>query len=431
MARHFATWLTALFLCAAVVGQDTAGQDVGERRRTARALVREGPPAIPRLAQFVTDPDLEVRIEAVKGLVELDTAGSLDPLIQATRDNDSEIQIRAADGLVNFYLPGYAITGLGASIKRAGNKITVRILGSSDQVIDPYIEVRKEIVEALGRVVRGGSSMESRANAARAVGILRGKAAVPDLLEAVRSKDSQLIYECLIAFQKIRDQSAGPEISFLIRDMDERVQVAAIEAAGLLRNMGALPDLRGVLTRTQSNVVRRAALTSIAMLPEPASRQLFLRYLSDRDAGLRGAAAEGLARVRDPADLPPLRKAFQDEGNASARVSIAFALVMLGKLEMTQFGALEYLVNSLNSSAHSGEAKPLLVEAARDASIRQALLQPLQRGTRDEKIGLLQVLASSGDRDSIPVMEPMARDPNMDVASEAVRALRTLKARLP
>ncbi len=431
MARPFATWLTALFLCVAVVGQETAGQDVGERRRTARALVREGPPAIPRLAQFVTDPDLEVRIEAVKGLVELDTAGSLDPLIQATRDNDSEIQIRAADGLVNFYLPGYAITGLGASIKRAGNKITVRILGSSDQVIDPYIEVRPEIVGALGRVVRGGSSMESRANAARAVGILRGKAAVPDLLEAVRSKDSQLIYECLIAFQKIRDQGAGPEISFLIRDLDERVQVAAIEAAGLLRNMGALPDLRGVLTRTESRVVRRAALTSIAMLPEPASRQLFLRYLSDRDAGLRGAAAEGLGRVRDPADLPPLQKAFQDEGNASARVSIAFALVMLGKLEMTQFGPLEYLVNSLNSSAHSGEAKPLLVEAARDAGIRQALLQPLQRGTRDEKIGLLQVLASSGDRDSISVMEPLARDPNLDVASEAVRALRTLKARLP
>jgi HEAT repeat protein len=251
------------------------------------------------------------------------------------------------------------------------------------------------------------------------------------LMQALRSKDSQLIYECLIAFQKIRDESAGPGISFLLRDLDERVQVAAIQATGLLRNMEALPDLRGVLTRTQSTVVRRAALTSIAMLVEPASRPLFLRYLSDRDAGLRGAAAEGLGRLKDPADLPPLQKAFQDEGNTSARVSMAFALILQGKLEMAEFGALEYLVNTLNSSAHAGEAKPLLIEAARDARIRQALLQPLQRGTRDEKIGLLQVLGSSGDRDSIPVMEPMARDSNVDVASEAVRALRTLKARLP
>jgi HEAT repeat protein len=51
--------------------------------------------------------------------------------------------------------------------------------------------------------------LESRANAARAVGILRGKPAVPELLEAMQTKDTQVIYEALIALQKIGDVSAG------------------------------------------------------------------------------------------------------------------------------------------------------------------------------------------------------------------------------
>src|SRR5690242_21547413 len=47
----------------------------------------------------------------------------------------------------------------------------------------------------LGRVAHGGVSMEARASAARAIGILRGRGAVPDLVAALRSKDSQVIYE--------------------------------------------------------------------------------------------------------------------------------------------------------------------------------------------------------------------------------------------
>jgi HEAT repeat protein len=272
--------------------------------------------------------------------------------------------------------------------------------------------------------------MESRANAARAIGILRGKAAIPDLLEAAHSKDSRLIYECVIAFQKIRDASVGPKISFLVRDLDEKVQVAAAEAAGLLYNMEALPDLRGVLERTENKRVRRAALTSIAMLPDPANRNLLAPYLRDKDAGLRAAAAEGLGRLKDPADLPVLQKALNEESDNSVRVSIAFALVMHGKLELSEMSPLQYLVNTLNSTVRAGQARPLLIEAARDASVRRALYPTLQQGTKSERIGLALVMGWSGDRDTVPMLEPLTRDPDVQVAGEAVRALRTLNARL-
>ena len=81
-------------------------------------------------------------------------------------------------------------------------------------MIDPYVIVRPEVIAALGALARGGGSMDVRANAARAIGILRGKAAIPDLVEATRSKNTDVIYESLIALQKIRDESAGAAHQF-------------------------------------------------------------------------------------------------------------------------------------------------------------------------------------------------------------------------
>ncbi|MCS6953821.1 MAG: HEAT repeat domain-containing protein [Bryobacterales bacterium] len=429
MVRH--TILCLISTALALAAQDIASPNPAERKRAARELKAQGTAALPSLTKLLSDPDVEVRIEAVKAIVEIDTQHSLDPLIQATRDSDPEVQIRATDGLVNFYLPGYVRTGFTASLRRVGGRIKGRFTDeTNEQVIDPFIEVRPDVIQALGRLARGGASMEARANAARAVGILRGRAAVPDLLEAIQAKDSQLIYECLVALQKIGDPAAAPRVAFLLRDLDERVQAAAIETMGLLRYMDALPQLREILARTGKKRVRRAALRSIAMLPDRASRELLRRYLNDRDGELREAAAEGLGRIQDPEDLAVLEKMFAEERDNSARLSAAFGLVMLGKADLSEFGALRYLINTLNSSARVGEARALLIEAARKPEVRRLLYEPLLSGTVDERIGLAQVLAHSGDHESISVLERATRDPDPKVAQEALRALRALRARL-
>src|SRR5690606_21719344 len=170
--------------------------------------------------------------------------------------------------LVNFYLPGYVRTGIGSSLRRVGGTIKGKFTDTNHQVVDPFVQVRPEVIEALGKLARGGGNLDARANAARAIGILRGQAALPDIYEALYSKDSNVIYECLIAIQKIRDRSAAPRIAFLMRDFDPKVQIAVIETSGLLQNNEALPGLTEVLQRTRNKKVRRAALTAIAMLPE-------------------------------------------------------------------------------------------------------------------------------------------------------------------
>jgi HEAT repeat protein len=413
-------FIAALALIASAAAQDVRPKDVREAGKA-------GSSAIPRLTEYLKDPSTDVRVEAVKQLTE---ARALDALILATRDNTAEVQIHAADGLVNFYLPGYVQTGFASSVKRMGGSIKGKFTDTNDLVIDPYVTARPDVVAALGALVRGGAGMPSRANAARAVGILRGKAAVPDLLEALRTKDTDAIYESLIALQKIRDESAGPKIVFLLRDLNSKVQISAIETTGLLRNREAVGDLIEVLQRSKDAKVRRAALGSLAMLPDPKSRPIYQQYLKDKDEKMRAAAAEGFARLRDPADSPMLMQAWNDEGKPSPRISLAFALVMLGRTDITEFSPLQFLVNNLNSSAYKGEAQPFLTELARDAAARNALYPTLATATKDEKIGLARVLSASGDKESLPYLEKLSRDTDNDVAQEGLRAVRNLQARL-
>ncbi len=410
-----------------------AQDDPKQRVKVVRDLGKGGSEAIEKIEPYLSDAVLDVRVEAVKAIAEIGTQRSLDPLIKACSDSDPEIQIRATDGLVNFYLPGYAKTGLAASFKRIGTSIKSKFTDTNDQVIDAYIQVRPEVIRALGKVARGGASMEARANAARAVGILRGREAIPDLVEALRSKDSQVIYESLIALQKIRDASAGPSVAFLLRDLNERVQIAAIETTGLLVNRGAINDLRDILDRSKKMNVKRAALTAMAQMRDPQLHGVFMARLDDKDEGLREAAAEGVARLKDPADRQKAESAFSLEKKTGPRLSLAFALVSLGKRSIGEFDPLRYLVNTLNSAAYRGVSRAYLTELARDPEVRAALYPVMQESTatKDEKTGLAQIFATSGDRDAIAPLEALSKDTTPEVSEEALRALRNLRTRFP
>jgi len=405
--------------------------DTKARIRAIRDAGRQGEDGIPAITPYLSDVDLSVRLEAVKALDEIGGPKTVDALVRATRDNDPEIQIRATDGLVNAYLPGYLKNGISGTISRAGNSIKAKFTDTNDQVIDPFIEVRADVISALGRLATGGASLESRANACRALGILRGRDAIPQIAEALHSKDDQVMYEGLIALQKIRDPSAGPRITFLLRDLNPRIQITAIETAGLLRATEAAPGLRDALEHASDAKVRRAAVSALGMLGDSADHALFLRYLSDKDAALRAAGAEGLGRIKNPADRPVVEKAFMNEHSMNPRLSMAFALVLLGNRDMSEFAPLRYLVNTLNNRSYRGVASAFLVELARDPAVRQAIYPALTGATKDEKIQLGAVLARSGEQDSVPYLETLQRDPDPDVAMESIRNLRTLRARLP
>ena len=411
---------------ANLAAQDLKSDDPKERSRAARQLGDQGAAtSIPDLAELVNDPVAEVRADAVRAIIKIGTQYSLPPLQEATRDATPEIQAMAVDGLVNFYYPGYIRTGWTAALRNFGGELKDRFRRPEPIVVDPYVTVPSEVIDAIGRVIVGGTSMDSRANAARAAGILRGRSALPQLVEALRARNTTVIFESVKAIEKIGDREIGPSLTFLIRDPDRNVQLAVVQAMGQLQVKSAAPDLVDLAKTSNRRDVRRQALISLAKLSPADQRPVFQSFLTDKDAQMRAGAAEGLGRLGDQADLQRLVDAFADEKNESARLSMAFAAVHLGDLSF-----LNYLYDGLNSTFHRGEARPFLVELARKPEVLSQIYAPLAAGTIDQKKELAYVVSVSGNRESMQHLEKLSRDSNPEVAQEAIRALKNLQARL-
>src|SRR5277367_1575046 len=129
--------LRAYFICFIVTISALA-----QTPKDVRAVAKQGPTAIPTVAQYLNSASVDTRVEAVKQLIALGGKDIIDPLIRATHDADAEVQIRATDGLVNYYLPGFVKQGLGSSVIRAGASIKARFSDTNDQTIDAFVIVR-------------------------------------------------------------------------------------------------------------------------------------------------------------------------------------------------------------------------------------------------------------------------------------------------
>jgi homoserine kinase len=127
-----------------------------------------------------------------------------------------------------------------------------------------------------------------------------------------------------------------------------------------------------------------------------------------------------------------LEKAYNSEAKGAPRLADAFALVRYGSTDMTEFGALRYLVNQLTSASERDTAIVYLSDVAHDGAVRQALYPEFEAAatTKAEKTGLAQALSASGSRDALPYLEKLSQDSDQDVAQAGLRAVRNLNATL-
>ncbi len=416
--------------CLLAFGQSEDGFSAKQRISRIRDLGKRGGEAIPALTEYLSDSDRDIRVEAVRAIVKIDGEGSLTPLVKALRDNDAEVQIRGTDGLVNFYLPGYVAKGLTGPLTRGLRQAKSVFSSRNDQVIDQNVTVRPDVAQAIAVEISGGASVDARTNAARAAGILRLRTAVLPLLSSLRVRDSQLIFESLVALQKIKDPAAGPGVSPVATDLDERIQITALETIGILRSLPSAPNVRTALANARSVKVRRAALEALAMLGIAGDRSIFQQYAEDRDPELRAAALEGLGRIREPEDYPLIERAY-NEGDVDWRIHLAaaFALVDQGKVDTSDFSPLPYLLENLTMKSRSTVASAYLAELVRRDDVRKALVPLISHASRDQKLTLCSVLGESQSEDAIPVLTTLSRDIDPDVSLAATKALKTLQAR--
>ena len=431
--RSWQRVLVGLLAAVAVAGaQEDWGAALSDpdpraRARAARNLgdSPDGFRRIDLLGPLVQDEIEEVRAATVLALIKMRVVEAQPLLIEATADLSPRVQALAVDGLVDFYIPEYVQLGRMASIRAVADSLKGRFSKPTPLAVAAYVDVNPAVVEAIGQVVTSGRSEQARANAARAVGILMGREALDALVDGVRSGSATITLESVLSIKKLREPSAGPNIVFLLRDLDPALLEAVIQTVGQLRTPEAVPELVRIVQETDRSRLRIEALIALAKIPGNGQRELFISYFRHRDDRLRAAAAEGLARIGSAEDLPMLAQLSKTDKSTRARLSLAFASVMLG-----DHVQLAHLVEGLNSRAHRLEARPLIVELARDPAVLAKLYVPMSTGTVPQRRHLAYVMAQSGTEESLPYLENLTKDGNDDVASAAIEALRVLRARL-
>ncbi|MBV8832245.1 MAG: HEAT repeat domain-containing protein [Acidobacteriaceae bacterium] len=419
-------------LCSSLLlAQQEDHFDSKQRISRIHDLAKRGPSALPALQQDLSDPAREIRVEAVKAIVKIGTVDSLAPLAKAAHGNDAEVQIRATDGIVNYYVPGYVVKGaLSGTFVRGVRSVKSFFNSRNDQVVDADVFIRQDVAQALADQVAGGVSMDVRANAALASGILRNRTAVPSLVGSLRAQDNALIFESLVALQKIKDPAADPGLSAVATDLDERIQMTALETIGVLRSLPAAPAVRTALANARNTSIRRAALLALARLGIPGDRTTFHQYSSNQDPELRASALEGLGRIREPEDYPILEKAY-NEPNAGWRVHLAaaFGLVNEGNVSTAEFSPLPFVLENVENPNHAGVASPYLTELCRREDVRKALIPLVSQATKDQKLAICAAFGAAQEEDAIPVLNSLAKDIDPDVAFAASKALRIAQAR--
>jgi len=395
------------------------------RERAAREFGEQGNPAyVSVVGSVVQDQNEKVRMAVVKSLIRLGSPASVSPLCTAVRDGIPEIRYLAIDGLINYYIPGFIDTGFSGFFRSVGRRVEGLFSDVDTLVVNADVRLDDEVVSTLLSAMIGAPEMKTRRRAARALGILRAQAAVEDLVQVTFSNDIGLIEESLSALQKINDRSAGPRVMFLLNYPQPNVQRLAAYTVGVLQAEEAIPDLRRLLTNSRDKSVRAAVLDAMAFMPKPETAPLFQQYLSDKERPMRIAAALGIGRLKDAASLEMIQQAASKERDRSVQLALAFALVSFG-----QTNYLQELVDDLGSRARRGEARPYLIELARESNVRDVLYPQLHSRNDDIRLNLCQVFAASGDSTSISYLETLLRDRDAAVSAEASRAIRILHSR--
>ncbi|MGH9402184.1 MAG: HEAT repeat domain-containing protein [Terriglobia bacterium] len=391
-----------------------AVHDIGDSGDTSTA---------PALTAALNDPSSKVRKEIIVALAKLHTNESLDGLVSATRDSDPDVRTLAVEAVVGWYTGNIPALGFRGAVKKSYNG-AMNWFQTDTTHIRPGMAVDPRTIAALEADMEDTRSIEAARDAARGLGILLARPAVPALVKAAHSPDAGLAVNALDALSKIKDVSAGPDITDLLDSPSKDVRRAACISTGILRTKSAVPKLQEIYQTDTDNDTRKAALDGLAFIGDPASYPVFIKALWSQDKDERASAAEGLARVRDPKAGANLEKRMKIEKDASVKLAILFAQVSIGETQH-----LRNLVDTLTSRTRGDVAQSYLIELTRQKSLLDAVYSYLNDSNATIRRRLCVVLMYSGDASSLSHLAPLTHDRNGDVAAAALRATQAIRSR--
>ncbi len=215
------------------------------------------------------------------------------------------------------------------------------------------------------------------------------------------------------------EQTVGDAVIIALNDHDHAVAAAAMDALGAMRDERAVQALTELFEYYQRGGLAWASLDALARIAQAASAPLFEKALAGKEAALRVAAVDGLARLGDRGRLDQIQAAVGASRDAALQIAGVFADVRLSN------APVDALVDALRTPSQADRARGYLVEIA--TTRPDALSRPAQDPDAHVRADVADILGLTCNPAALPMVEALEHDADATVAQAAARAANRLR----
>lgn len=383
--------------------------------------------ATPDLVAVAGDADPSVRREIINALDKMLDIRALPAFVSLSSDPEKDIREKCIRGLINLYLPHES--GITVAVTRVASLFSPASDEWAEAVVEPGIKVDPSAILALRNRLQDADE-GIREKAARGLGVLKGRDAIPVMLYSLRQDKSNLVrFELVRSLWKIGDPTVAKDLMSYVDYGDFKVRNEAVYTVGRMRYRDGVSELTrlyqkesALLPKLIDKTYRTLLLDALAFIGDPVSEALFAKEKQNPEDLLRLHAVEGLARIGDPSLATEISRDRLHEKDPRMQAAQAYALYRMGRKEY-----LDEVVKAIGSRRTNNEARQYLVELKPDE------LPDLYAQVKNKEVsvreGLAEVIGLIGDSKAIAPLQELSQDNRGQIAATANQAIRRVNAR--
>ena len=264
-----------------------------------------------------------------------------------------------------------------------------------------------------------------RGRVAEIFAINKDRNALPALLEALQGEYFTVRSRAAVALGKIGDPKAIQPLLFSLKDNEDEVRIAACLALGYFKDPSTFDDITNVLLDDPKIEVRQAAARALGNTGHPAALPYLMEALHDSYwwHDREYAASDLLLAIEKMgiAAVNPLIEALQDKEGTVRK----FAAILLGKLGDPR--AIEPLGMALYDLHHEVGKVSAESLARFGGSAVDVLVEALSHPEMWIRIHSIAALSMIKDGRVTPILLDMLNDPEREVKKQVIASLGNLK----
>jgi HEAT repeat protein len=304
----------------------------------------------------------------------------------------------------------------------------IEALQTKDENLLPlYQQILARIPSATSALIKILSEAHPilRGRVAEIFGLSTERTAIPILLDALEGEYYTVRSRAALALGKIGDPKAIRPLLAALKDKEDEVRSAACLALGRFRDPSTFDEITNVLLDDSKIDVRQAAARALGNTQHPAALPYLMEALHDSFWWYEREYAAGdlLSAIEKmgPAAVDPLINALGDKEGTVRK----FAAILLGKLGNPR--AIEPLGMTLYDLHHEVGNASAESLARFGAAAVDVLIEALSHPEMWIRIHSVLALSKIGDTRVAPLLLQMLNDPEREVKKRVIQSLGELK----